>query len=330
MPYFLGVDGGGTKTHAIIADQSGRAVAASIGGPGSWEAVGYQELAQVLQNVTADAVTKAGIKLEDIAGAGFGLAGYDWPSQQQAHMQAVQSTGLACPLKVVNDAILGIVGGSPDGWGLSLVSGTGCNCRGWTRDRQQDGRVVGGASYWSGEAAGAFDIILRAMRAVAFQWNRRGPQTALTPLFLHHTGAQDLDDLVEGLYLNRYRLDGSLVRGVFEVAHQGDQPALEVIRWAGEQLGQMAWGVIHQLELEAEIFDVVLIGSLFDGHPLLSESLSAAVWQVAPKARFVRLKAPPVLGAVLLGMEAGGLEAGTPEAKTCRDLLIESIPASLA
>ncbi len=308
MRYFLGVDAGGTKTHALIADETGEAVGFGLGGPGNWESVGYGGLTTNLLGITSQAMKMANLNISQIAGTGMGLAGYDWPSQREAHLEAIKPLKLACPLEIVNDCTLGILAGAEDGWGISVVSGTGCNCRGWSKDHKQEGRVVGGASHWSGEAAGGYDILLRAMRAVAFEWVKRGPGTALTAAFLKQTGAKDLDDLVEGAYLGRFDFNPDMILLVFEIAHQGDQEALEVIRWAGRELGMMAVSVINQLELQKENFKVVLIGSLFDGHPLMTESMRTTIQLVAPGAKLTRLTVPPVVGGVILGMQEAGQE----------------------
>jgi len=319
MKYFLGVDGGGTKTHALIADENGQAVGFAHGGTGTWEGVGYDGLTEVLQEVSTHALDMAGIRMEQIAGVGIGLAGYDWPSQKQEHLNAIAAAGLNVPLQIVNDATLGIAAGAEEGWGVSIGSGTGCNCRGRSKDHLREGRVVGGANHWSGEAAGGFDILLRAMRAVTFEWAKRGPATALTPAFIKHAGAKDLDDLIEGIYVGWYGFDSTMIMLVFEIARAGDPQAIEVMRWAGQELGGMAVGVINQLDLQSEKFDVVLIGSIFDGHPAIKESVGETVHQVAPGARLVRLNVPPVVGGVLLGMEAAGLDL-----RTRRQRLIES------
>ena len=306
MPYFLGVDVGGTKTHALIADETGRALGFGAAGSGNWEGVGYSGFTSVIKKAAGCAAEMAGIRLGKVAGAGFGIGGYDWPSQRAPHLEAIQPLRLRCPLEIVNDATLGILAGSSEGWGISVVSGTGCNARGWSRDHQREGRAVGGMSHWSGEYAGGFDIVARAMRAVAFEWLKRGPATALTQVFLEYTGARNLDDLVEGVYLQRYNFDPALVLLVFRTARENDPQALEVVRWAGNELGQMAVGVINQLDLQKEAFDMVLIGSLYDGHPLMTETLTHTVHAVAPGARPVRLNAPPVVGGLLLGMEQVG------------------------
>lgn len=306
--YFLGIDVGGTKTHALVADETGRALGFATAGPGNWEAVGYDGFTRTLLEVSGQAARKAGIPIERIAGAGLGIGGYDWPSQRPAHLEAIAPLGLQCPFEIVNDATLGILAGCEQGWGVSVVSGTGCNARGWSRDHKREGRVVGGAGYWSGEAAGGGDIVMRAMQAVTYEWDRRGPATALSQAFLGHTGAKDLFDLVEGLYLGRYDFDQHVVRLVFQVAAEGDPQALEVMRWAGHELGMLAVSVIHQLDLQAESFDVVLIGSIYDGHPLIAESMGTTIHPIAPAARLVRLDAPPVVGGVLLGMEQAGFD----------------------
>ncbi|MGB8213756.1 MAG: BadF/BadG/BcrA/BcrD ATPase family protein [Anaerolineales bacterium] len=307
MKYFLGIDVGGTKTHALIADETGQAIGFATGGPGNWEGVGYAGLTRVLLEVTGQAIQHAKIKVNQISGAGFGIGGYDWPSERQDHLDAIRPIGLNCPLEIVNDATLGILAGASEGWGVSVVAGTGCNARGWSRDHKRQGRAVGGGSTWSGEYAGGFDIVARAMQAVTFEWLKRGPTTALTQVFLEHTGTNDLGDLIEGVYLQRYPFEAALVLKVFEAARQGDPQAQAVMRWAGGELGKMAVGVINQLEFQTESFEVVLVGSLHGGSPILDQALRTTILETAASAQFVRLSVPPVAGGVLLGMEEAGL-----------------------
>ncbi len=92
------------------------------------------------------------------------------------------------------------------------------------------------------------------------------------------------------------------------MAAAGDSVALEIIRWAGRELASQAIGVIRQLGIEALTFDVVQIGSLYRGSPLLTDVMRETIHTVAPGARLVRLTVPPVVGAVLLGMEQAGVD----------------------
>jgi hypothetical protein len=125
---------------------------------------------------------------------------------------------------------------------------------------------------------------------------------------MHATGATSEMDLLEGLYLGRYTLSPGAVRLVFQTAAEGDAVAQETVRWAGRELGDLALGVIRQLDFQELGFDVVLAGSLYGGSPLLVEAMQETIHAEAPGARLVRLTAPPVVGGVLLGMEQVGIQ----------------------
>lgn len=314
--YLLGVDVGSTKTHAVIADTRGRAKGFGRSGPGNHEVVGYEGLFTALQESLNGALSTAGVSMDEIIGAGFGVSGYDWPPERQPTRDTIGLLGLSCPFEAVNDAMLGLIAGASDGWGLAVVAGTGCNCRGLDAEGRE-GRVTGDGETF-GEYGSAGSIVDEALHAVAYEWCRRGPATQLTPSFVERAGARDVDDLIEGLVLERYSLGASLAPLVFQVAQQGDDVAQQVIRWAGRELGEMAAGVIHQLGFESRSFEVVLIGRLFDGEALFTEALRDTIEQVASGARLVRLQAPPVVGGVLLGFRQAGLDPRTVRAQVLR------------
>ena len=307
--YFMGADIGGTKTHVLIADENGHMVGFGEAGPGNHEAVGYTGFKKSLRTAFNQAAAAAGVSSRQIAGAGFGVAGYDWPSEEQATRAAIGVLGLEAPVAAYNDTIIGLMAGASEGWGIAVVSGTGCNCWGWDRTRQQIGHVTGGGIDM-GEGAGGTELVFKAVQAVAYEWTQRGPQTALAPAFLRRTGAQSLPDLLEGLMNRRYALSAADALLVFEAAAAGDAVALELVRWAGRELGELARAVIRQLKFEELAFEVVLVGSMYEGSPLLIETMRQTVQALAPAARLVRLATPPVVGAVLLGMEQVGMQPG--------------------
>lgn len=306
MRYFLGADLGSTKTHIAIADETGAVVGFGKGGAANPQGVGYDGMLHALQEALRGALGQAGLGPTAVSGAGFGIAGYDWPSAKPTMTAVIAQLGLDCPIGLANDASLALFAGAENSTGVSLVSGTGCNCRGWDQERQREGRVTG-YGFWMGEYAGASELVWRAMQLVAFEWTQRGPATALTPLFIEYAGAADLTDLLEGYTNGRYHIDAQIAPRIFETARQGDQVAADLIRWCGVELGEMAKAVIRQLEFEERAFDVVLAGSMFEGGPLLIEPMWQTITALAPRARLVRLAAPPVLGGILFGMNQGGL-----------------------
>ncbi|MBI3737705.1 MAG: ATPase [Chloroflexi bacterium] len=299
--YFLGVDVGGTKTHALIADERGTAIGFGTGGPGNWQAVGFDGQRSVLRDVTRQVLTLAGVRVEQISGAGFGIAGYDWPSQLEPHLEVIQSLGLKCPLEVTNDAVIALMAGASQGWGIGIVAGTGNNCRG--RDKNgREGRITGEGMRF-GEFGGGAEIVMKAIHAVAYEWTQRGPSTVLSKTFMEITGAKDLLELIEGIDLARYAPDASWALGIFQAAYAGDEVARKIVEWSGRELGESACAVIRQLNIEHEEFEVVLAGSIFAGGDLYINPLQNTIHKLAPKAKLVKLEAPPVIGGVVLGMQ---------------------------
>src|SRR5512138_2239508 len=102
MRYFLGIDVGSSKTHALIADETGQCVGFGKAGGGNHQGRGYERLADVLQQSFAAASQTSGVTPDQIVGAGFGVAGYDFPSEREDHLRVVGSLGLSCPVEVVN------------------------------------------------------------------------------------------------------------------------------------------------------------------------------------------------------------------------------------
>jgi N-acetylglucosamine kinase-like BadF-type ATPase len=306
MKYFLGIDVGATKTHALIADETGQCLGFGNAGGGNYQDAGYDGLTSTLKMSFKRACQMSDVSARQIAGAGFGIAGYDFPSDREQHLQAIATLGLSCPVDVVNDAVNGLMAGTLHGYGVNVSAGSSNNCRG----RGQDGRearIVGNGALF-GEYGGGIEITMRALQLVNYAWIKRSPQTALTKVFLETTGAKDEMDLMEGISNEKYHLFPNIAAEVFRVANEGDEAARSVIRWASEELGWLAVAVVRQLGLENEEVEVVQSGSIFEGGALITEPMRALVLQHAPKAKLIRLDAPPVVGAVLLGMQLAGFD----------------------
>ncbi|MBK9051409.1 MAG: hypothetical protein IPL78_10985 [Chloroflexi bacterium] len=314
MRYFLGVDVGATKSHALIADETGQALGLGTAGPGNWETVGWEQAGRVLHTIVNQACSAAAISPTQIAGAGFGLAGYDWPEDREPERQLIESLGLSAVYEFGNDTLVGLVAGAKAGWGVVVVAGTSNNCRGRTPDGRE-GRSIGSSSF--GEYAGGGELVAKALQSVALAWTRRAPATRLTEAFVQVTGATDAADLLAGLMRGRYHVSAHHAPLIFATAAAGDAVAQELITWAGQQLGDMANGVIRQLDLTEQAFEVVLAGSLYKGGPMLIDPMRQTIQSVAPKAELVRLDAPPVVGGVLLGMRLVDWDAAA-----CREHLI--------
>ncbi len=326
MPrYFLGLDIGSTKSHACLADETGQVLGFGKGGAGNHESVGYDGLIRSLGEATRAALENARLTTRDIAGAGFGIAGFDWQTERAPMLDAVATLGLDAPLDIVNDAMLGVIAGARDSWGVAVVAGTGCNARGRTRDRKREGMVTG-AGLWMGEGAGASELVQWAIVAISHMWTQRGAPTRLAEAMMERVGARDVADLLEGIINYRYVLNASAAPLVFHVAAQGDLVAQNLIARAGSELGELANAVIRQLNFENESFDVALVGSMWNVGEILIRPARETILKLAPYAQLVKLQVPPVVGAVLLGMEQADV-ALSPAVREKLDATIQTADA---
>jgi N-acetylglucosamine kinase-like BadF-type ATPase len=303
---YLGVDIGGSKSLALLCDETGTVLAMARQGCGNPDFVGYDGLACVLNSLLEEVTVQAGVDPCWIRGAGFGISGYDWPSQLPALQNAVNSLRLPAHCEVVNDMLLGLAAGTRDGWGVVVGAGTGCNARGLD-PAGREGRMLG-CGLRFGEQAGAIELVEEATRAVALAWTRRSDPTSLTGLFQKLTGAASPGDLLEGLALNRYRIEPTAAVAILKEAQRGDRVAAGLVQRAGEGLGSMAVGVARQLDLLERPFQVVTMGSLFQAGEQLLAPMRTEILRHAPLAELTPLSSPPVAGAVLLGMHRAGID----------------------
>lgn len=306
MNYFLGIDVGSSKTHALIVDENGQCVGFGKAWGGNHQNVGYDGFEQVLVESFEGTLRMSGVDKARIAGAGFGVAGYDFPSDHAAHLQGISKLGLSCPVAVVNDGMNGLFAGATRGIGVNVTAGSSNNARGRGRDGKE-GRIVGNGPQF-GEYGGGIEIAGRGLQMVNYAWIKRIPPTTLTDIYLDATGAKDEADLMEGVSNGQYHIFPHFAVRVIEAARQGDEAAHAIVEWAGEELGWLAVAVTRQIDMQDEEVEIVQSGSVFEAGDIITDPMRYIVLKHCPQAKLIRLDGPPVVGAVILGMEQTGFD----------------------
>ena len=309
MKYFLGIDVGSSKTHALIVDEKGQCVGFGKSGGGNHQGVGYEGTEKVLRESFDSALRMSAVDKVDIAGVGFGVAGYDFPSDREGHLQAISALGLSCPMEIVNDGTNGLLAGATHGIGVNVTAGSSVNARGRNKEGK-DGRVVGNGTTF-GEEGGAIEIVQRGLQYVNHAWIQRIAPTKLTDIYINAVGAKSEIDLMEGLSNGQYHLFPFLAVEVMKAARDGDTAAQEIMYWAGEELGWLAVSVARQIGMENDEVEIIQSGSVFDAGDLITEPMKQLVLKHCPHAKLFRLDGPPVVGAVILGMEQTGFDGYT-------------------
>jgi N-acetylglucosamine kinase-like BadF-type ATPase len=313
MNYYIGFDVGSSKTHALIADENGLCLGFGKAGGGNQQGVGYDGLVEVLQQSFEQAIKMAGLATKQITGAGFGIAGYDFPSDREPHLEVIAKLGLSCPVDIMNDGENGLLAGTSHGIGVNVTAGSGVNCRGRGPDGQE-GRIVGNGTFF-GEFGGGIEIAWKGLHMVNYAWIKRSLPTALTRIYLDATGAQDEMDLMQGLSNDQYHIAPSIAVKIFEAARAGDAAAIEVLRFSGEELGWLAVSVIRQIGMEKSEVEVVQSGSVFYGGELICKPMGKIILKNVPKAQLIRLNSLPVIGPLILGMLVAGMDGYSVRSK---------------
>lgn len=302
--YFLGIDTGTSKTHALITTSTGDALGYGISGCGNYEVIGLDGFKTSMYHAAEEALAMAGVDKDEIISMGFGISGYDWPSEKPLMIEAIQCLGIDCEYHFVNDVTIGLIAGAPEGWGVAVDAGTGNNVRG----RDQKGHIgrITGNSVWFGEIGGGGEMVWLAQIAVTHAWTQRGPKTQLTQTLIDYADVETEYALIEGLATNQIQLPPFLAKEIFRLAAAGDQVAVQIINTSAHELALNVNAVIRQLNLRGQTFDLILIGSIFKAGEQYLRPFRQTVHAFAPGANLVQLTHPPVIGAVLLAAEAFG------------------------
>jgi N-acetylglucosamine kinase-like BadF-type ATPase len=305
--YVVGVDGGTTKTVALVADGAGHILGAARRGGSNTSGSDVAAPMAVVAGAVQEALDQAGLQGEDVDLAMACLAGADWPEDHVRRQAALQAAGAARRVAVKNDAFAGLRAGTSQPYGVVIAAGTGTN----TAAIAPDGREWH-FGYYVDEGGGR-RLVQAGMRAVLRAEDGRGLPTALTALFLSRLGYPDPEHLLKALVareVDQCRLD-ALCPLVFEAAWAGDPVAAGIVVQQGRALAEYAATLIRRFDMQSLAFDVVLAGSVFKGRgPLLVDTVTQAIHQVAPQARIVPVRFEPVVGALLLAYDALGLDPG--------------------
>lgn len=298
----LGMDGGASKTHAVLADEKGAVVGVGRSGCSNWEVVGLEGARVALHQAVREALAQAGLSPGHVVASAYGLAGFDWPSDEERLMPLIASLGLSGPVNLVNDAFLPLRAGTRDGVGIAAIAGSGTGVAGCNRSGQTARSF--GAGYPFTDWGGAGEIVREAFYRVAARYKCLGPETALAQALVEALDCGTVDALMEGVMRWRLKLGGHLAPLVFEVAHQGDAVARDVIARAGHTIGANVVAVAKRLGMLGEPFDLVTAGGVFSSRsPVLNEALLCAVQAHASSVSLVHWEARPVVGAVLLAAD---------------------------
>ena len=318
MRAVLGVDGGGSKTHALVADERGEVLGFASSGRSNWEDTGLEAAGAALAEAIGGALAAAQVPPGALAASAFGLAGLDWDPDRPMLGALLDPLGLAGPRRLENDSFIALRAGASRPFGVVVIAGTGHVAAG----RDPAGRTVRtlGLGPMYGDFGSATDVAEEAVRAVADAYTGRGPATSLSRLLPPLAGCASAEQLLQRLSRGLVPLPEAAPL-VLQEAEAGDPACRQIVLHAGASLGESAAVVARRLGLGGQRFELVMAGGLFRSrNQLLEGALVDTMARQAPQAVPVHLTCRPVVGAALDALDLAGL----PTDPGVRDRLVAS------
>ncbi len=314
MHCVLGVDGGNTKTLALVSALDGRILGVGRGGCGDiYNAPATPESPDSASAAVANieyavlsALRMAQAEASDLVAGAFNMAGADWPEDFALLRGAMEERGFGRTIIVQNDALGVLHAGVSSAVGVSLICGTGAAIGA----RAPDGRTWH-TSHWQDDVQGSQQLAQRALVSVYRSDLGIEPPTTLTARVLESFHLDSVEALLH-LFTGREReapdnID-RLTPILLDEAEAGDIVAQNIVQQHGRGLGEYVLAAARRVGIEQTAFPLVLAGGIFHHpSPYLRDVIMEHVRQTAPLVRQVPCRFEPVIGVLFAALEAAGV-----------------------
>lgn len=295
MSYLLGMDGGGTRTTAWLADERGRVVGRAEAGPSNPLKVGFESSQRELRRAARLAKRRAPVN-DGLEAVCVGLAGVDRP---QVHGPLLAWLRKAIPARhhlLTSDAAIALQAAVGDSPGIMVISGTGSI--GYGRDERGHVFRSGGWGTTFDDLGSGYDLGRKAIAAALRAFDGRGPRTRLESKICR---ALHLPDIAQVILrpLAPHQI-AALFPLVLGAARAGDGVARELCDDAGRDLADIALALVDRFGWRGRRVPVACSGGVFASSLRIRRRFARHLRRHAPRARVVVLRRPAVEGALAL------------------------------
>jgi N-acetylglucosamine kinase-like BadF-type ATPase len=304
MTYFLGVDGGGSKTAALVTDENGKPLGRGLAGGSNHLRVGIETATRNIERAVNIALVEAGIAIREIEYAYCGIAGSDHPEHHERVVEALRIFFPRGNFIVDTDARIALTGAVGFSDGVVIIAGTGSVSFG--RNAAGEEARAGGWGPTLGDEGSGYAIARDGLSAIVRAHDGRGPATKMTELLCFDYGLCDPGDLPRMVYAATTHTDDIARYGklVIEAAGSGDEVAREILTRAGHELGECVVAVARKLNLTGKEFPVAYVGGAFNAGELLFQPMREVIGAAAPHAKIIRPLRAPTEGAAMMAIRA--------------------------
>ncbi len=304
MKYYIGVDGGASKTAALVVDENGATHGTGLAGASNHLRVGIEEATRNIERAVNKALVEAGVAIRNVEYAYCGIAGSDHPVHRQ---RVIDSLRLFFPhgnFIVDTDARIALTGAVGFGPGVVVIAGTGSVAFG--RNANHDEARAGGWGPTLGDEGSGFWIAREGLSAIVRAHDGRGFATKMISLLCDEYDMCSPDDLPRFVYATTTQADDIARYGklVVEAAQAGDDVSRDILLRGGSELAECVLAVARKLHMTDSEFSVAYVGGAFHAGDLLLGPMRLRLNRDAPGATLTPPQKTPVEGAAMMAMDA--------------------------
>ncbi len=304
VQWVIGVDGGGTKTLAILADVSGTERVRRLAGPSNPNLIGVDSAARCLAEILSDCCGAADCTPRDLSGVVLGLAGAG-SAENRAALEArlKEWFGAGFPLLIETDARIALEGGLGGRPGIAVIAGTGSI----VAAKSPAGEIftVGGWGRALGDEGSGFSIGVEAARALAKHLDCMLETSLLPQALRERFGWDSREALVHALYREKVELSACAPL-VMELAETGDGVCSQILRRAASALAGQVFAAFQHIGMDQVA--VATCGGLIDRPSAYRNILESELRLRCPHATVRMPERTAAEGAVLLALKMAGGE----------------------
>ena len=306
MEYILGVDGGGTKTTAVIKGTTGETMGEATSGASSFRSVSIIEAIENLNKAVFGAIKNAGIGNSIIFKSScFGFAGFNVPNDLKFYRKIAGNDKLKRHLNqknifICNDTRIGLEAGSGAANKIIIIAGTGSNCFGINESGEQAGST--GWDHILADEGSGYSVSVKALRAIMRAYDGRGERTMLAEVILEDLGLEDEIGIVSWIYGRPFSKEriGRFAELVCRCAYDGDLKSREILCEEAMEAILSITTVAGKLKFSKMKFDLVFVGGLFKCEKYFKDIVKNGIKERFDRVCFKPLVSKPVEGAVKL------------------------------
>jgi N-acetylglucosamine kinase-like BadF-type ATPase len=307
MMFVSGVDGGATKTVAVVGRLDGTLLGSARGPSSNYHNVGVRKAGKSIRTSLLLACKHARVSASNLETVVMGLAGMDCPRDFRAGRKVADVADLGKRRIVVHDSVIAIYAATLGMPGIVVNAGTGSFAAGI----DADGRTIraGGWGNIIDDEGSAYDIGRLGIRAALRAQDRAERKTAVAKLLVRKFKLHTLEDIVHEVH-NRPMTVGeisSISKLVAQAALSGDSAARSIFIHEGRALANLVSTIARRLNMAKSKPDIYCTGGVFKAGPMLLTSFRRELRKNVPRFVLRRPRFEPVIGAFILALKEHGV-----------------------